>query len=102
MGYFGLSYAEENSDKLGVLEIDGGDGCVAPSVETVQSGEYKPLGRPLFIYAKADSLKKPEVKAYVDYYIQNATEIAEQAQFVPLTEEQQSESTQKVESLSGT
>ena len=102
MGYFGLSYAEENADKLGVLEIDGGDGCVAPSVETVQSGEYKPLGRPLFIYAKADSLKKPEVKAYLDYYIENATQIAEQAQFVPLTEEQQTESTEKVESLSGT
>ena len=102
MGYFGLSYAEENADKLGVLEIDGGDGCVAPSVETVQSGEYKPLGRPLFVYAKADSLKKPEVKAYLDYYIENATQIAEQAQFVPLTEEQQAESTEKVESLSGT
>jgi phosphate transport system substrate-binding protein len=102
MGYFGLSYAEENADTLKVLEIGEGDNCVAPSVETVQAGEYKPLSRPLFIYAKSESLEKPEVKAYVEYYIDNATEIAEQAQFVPLTSEQQSESDEKVQSLSGT
>ena len=101
MGYFGLSYAQENADQLKVVEVDGGDGCVAPSTETVQSGDYKPLGRPLFIYPKSDSLQRPEVKAYLEYYIQNATEIAEQAQFVPLTSDQQSESDQKVQSLAG-
>jgi phosphate transport system substrate-binding protein len=102
IGYFGLSYAQENSDKLKTVEVDGGGGCVAPSTETVQSGDYKPLGRPLFIYAKGDSLKKPEVKGYIDYYIENATTIAEQAQFVPLTDEQKTQSDQKVQSLSGT
>jgi phosphate transport system substrate-binding protein len=102
IGYFGLSYAQENSDKLKTVEVDGGGGCVAPSTETVQSGDYKPLGRPLFIYAKGDSLKRPEVKGYIDYYIENATTIAEQAQFVPLTDEQKAQSDQKVQSLSGT
>jgi phosphate transport system substrate-binding protein len=102
IGYFGLSYAEENSDKLKVVEIDGGGGCVAPSVETVQSGDYKPLSRPLFIYPKAASLERPEVKAFVDDYIKNATSIAEQAQFVPLTSEQQQKSDQKVQGLAGT
>jgi phosphate transport system substrate-binding protein len=101
LGYFGLSYAEENADKLKVVEVDGGDGCVAPSVETVQSGDYKPLSRPLFIYPAAKALQREEVKAFVDDYIKNATTIAEQAQFVPLTPEQQSASDQKVQGLAG-
>jgi phosphate transport system substrate-binding protein len=101
LGYFGLSYAEENSDKLNVVEIDGGGGCVAPSAETVQSGEYKPLSRPLFIYPKEESLQRAEVKGFVDDYIKNATSIAEQAQFVPLTSEQQQKSDQKVQGLAG-
>ena len=50
MAYFGLSYYEENTDKLKVVAIDGGNGPVTPSAETVQSGEYTPLSRPLFIY----------------------------------------------------
>ena len=54
LGYFGFSYFEENQDKLKALEIDGGDGCVAPSVATAQDGTYKPLSRPLFIYVKKD------------------------------------------------
>ena len=52
LGYFGFSYFEENQDSLEAVEIDGGDGCVAPSVETAQDGTYKPLSRPLFVYAK--------------------------------------------------
>ena len=102
MGYFGLSYAEENSDKLKVLEIDGGGGCVAPSKETVQDASYKPLSRPLFIYPKADAVKRPEVKAFIDDYIENATQVAEQAQFVPLTPEQQKQSDKKAQALAGT
>ena len=56
LGYFGFSYFEENQDKLKAVEIDGGDGCVAPSVATAQDGTYKPLSRPLFIYVKKDAL----------------------------------------------
>ncbi|MEU0098320.1 PstS family phosphate ABC transporter substrate-binding protein [Streptomyces sp. NPDC006267] len=89
IGYFGLSYFEQNKDKLKALKIDGGGGCVAPSVETVQNGTYTPLGRPLFIYPKASSLEKPEAEAFVEYYVGNSAEIAEKAQFVPLNDEQQ-------------
>ena len=70
------------------LEIDGGDGCVAPSVATAQDGTYKPLSRPLFIYVKKESLARPEVEAFVQYILDNETAIAEAAQFVPLTDEQ--------------
>ncbi|MGA5452695.1 PstS family phosphate ABC transporter substrate-binding protein [Streptomyces umbrinus] len=89
MGYFGLSYYEENKDKLKVLKVDGGDGCVEPSTQTVQDGSYKPLSRPLFIYPKATSLDKPEVEAFVEFYVENHADIAEKAQFVPLNSEQE-------------
>jgi phosphate transport system substrate-binding protein len=88
MGYFGLSYFEQNKATLKALEIDGGDGCVAPSVETAQSGEYAPLSRPLFIYAKTESFERPEVEAFIEFIIENEAEIAAAAQFVPLTDEQ--------------
>ena len=88
LGYFGFSYFEENQDTLKALEIDGGDGCIAPSVETAQDGSYKPLSRPLFIYAKKESFAKPEVEAFVRYMIDNEIQIAESSQYVPLTDEQ--------------
>jgi phosphate transport system substrate-binding protein len=88
LGYFGFSYYEENQDTLKALEVDGGAGCVAPSVATAQDNSYKPLSRPLFVYVKNSSLQRPEVKAFLEYMLDNATPIAEAAQFVPLTEEQ--------------
>jgi phosphate transport system substrate-binding protein len=88
LGYFGLSYAEQNKAKLKTLEVDDGDGCVAPSSETVQSGEYKPLSRPLFVYVKTDALERPEVKAFLEFMLDNQTEIAGSALFVPLTNDQ--------------
>jgi phosphate transport system substrate-binding protein len=88
LGYFGLSYFEQNRDKLKAVEIDGGDGCVAPTVETAQSGEYKPLARPLFVYVKKESLQRPEVEAFLQFFLDNEQEIAQAAQFVPLTDEQ--------------
>ena len=88
LGYFGFSYLEENQDSLKAVEIDGGDGCVAPSVKTAQDATYKPLSRPLFIYAKKESFARPEVEAFVQYIIDNETQIAESSQFIPMTEEQ--------------
>jgi phosphate transport system substrate-binding protein len=88
LGYFGLSYFEQNQENLTDLEVDGGEGCVAPSTETVQDGSYTPLSRPLFIYVKNESLQKPEVKAFVQYLLDNEQTIAENALFVPLTDEQ--------------
>ncbi len=88
LGYFGLSYYEQNQDKLKAMEVDGGGGCVAPSAETAQNGTYTPLARPLFIYVKNSSLERPEVKAFLEYVLENEQEIAAAAQFVPLTDEQ--------------
>ncbi len=92
MGYAGFSYYTENEGKLKALEVDGGKGCVGPSVESAQSGDYTPLSRPLFIYPSDSALQKPEVKAFVEYYLENATGVAESVGFIPLTEEQLEES----------
>ena len=88
LGYFGLSYFEQNQEQINDVEIDGGDGCVAPSTETVQDDSYTPLSRPLFIYVKNTSLQKPEVKAFVQYLLDNGDTIAQTALFVPMTAEQ--------------
>ena len=88
MGYFGFSFYQENEDTLKALEVDDGKGCVAPSAETAQNDEYMPLSRPLFIYPSAEALEKPEVKAFVDYYLESVNDVAEAVGFIPLTEEQ--------------
>ena len=101
LGYFGFSYYEENQDGLKAAEIDNGDGCVAPSVETAQAGDYTPLARPLFIYVKNESLDRPEVEAFVSYMVANAIPIAEQAAFIPLNDEQVADTESMLEEALG-
>ena len=89
VGYFGLSYVQENEGSIKAVPVENEAGeCVAPSVETVQDGSYNPLGRPLFIYAKTESFQRPEVQAFIQYLLDNNQTIAETALYVPLTEEQ--------------
>jgi len=100
LGYFGLSYFEQNKENLNDVQVDGGSGCVTPSSETVQDGSYTPLSRPLFIYVKDTSLQKPEVKAFVQYLLDNEESIAESALFVPMTDEQAQKSKSDFETAS--
>jgi phosphate transport system substrate-binding protein len=88
MGYFGFSYYEANLDKLNLVGVDSGDGCVKPSKETIQDGTYTPLARPLFMYPASKSLAKPEVKAFMDFTVANAATIADAAKIVPMTDAQ--------------
>jgi phosphate transport system substrate-binding protein len=83
LAYFGHSYAEQNKDKLNIVQVDGGGGCVEPTTETIQSGEYKPLSRELFMYPSEKALEKPEVKAFMEFVLDNADSIAETALIVP-------------------
>jgi phosphate transport system substrate-binding protein len=92
IGYFGFSFYQENEATLKALEVDGGTGCVAPSAETAQNGEYAPLSRPLLIYPSAAALGRPEVKAFVDFYLDNVNGLAEAVGFIPLTAAQLEES----------
>lgn len=97
--YAGYTHYVENQDTVKALEIDGGNGCAPPSEETVQDGSYAPLGRGLFIYPSDVALERPEVQAFVNFYIDNNDEIAAGADAIPLTEEQKEEARAQVESL---
>jgi phosphate transport system substrate-binding protein len=93
LGYFGHSYYEQNKDKLNLVKVDGGDGCIEPTTETIQSGEYKPLSRPLFMYPSTKALKRPEVRAFLDYVLANYQDVATASQIVPMSSEQADKST---------
>jgi phosphate transport system substrate-binding protein len=92
LGYFGFSYYEQNQDKLNLVGVGPNAGsCTKPTSENIQSGEYKPLSRPIFMYPSQKALEKPEVKAFMDYVVQNYDAIAEAAQIVPMNQQQADE-----------
>ncbi|TFG71844.1 MAG: phosphate ABC transporter substrate-binding protein, partial [Solirubrobacterales bacterium] len=101
IGYFGFSFFQENQDTIKGAQIDGGDGCVAPSVETVQDGTYTPLARALYIYPSGKALQEEATQAFVDFYLENSNAIGEQIGYIGLTDEQLTESQDKVASLTG-
>jgi phosphate transport system substrate-binding protein len=87
IGYFGYAYFVENKDKLKALEIDGekGGGCVAPTDATINDNSYAPLSRPLFIYPDTNKAKtRPELKAFVDYYLDNTNALSAEVGYVAL------------------
>ena len=98
LGYLGFSYYEENQDKLKALEVDGGQGCVAPSVEAAQNDTYAPLSRPLFMYVKTSALTDNESLAdFMRFTLENAQSIAQESRVVPMSQEQVDEQLQKLE-----
>jgi phosphate transport system substrate-binding protein len=100
LGYFGFSYFEQNQDKLNAVAIDGGNGCVEPSVASAQSGKY-PLSRPLFVYVKKTSFQRPEVKAFIRFILDNERDLAKAAQFVPMTDAQLQKAEQSFQAVAG-
>ncbi|MFN8058186.1 MAG: substrate-binding domain-containing protein [Vicinamibacterales bacterium] len=89
LGCFGLAYYEENQAKLRALPVDAGDGRgpIAPSKDTVRTNDYRPLSRPLFVYVARSAFDRPEVKAFVDYYLTNATRLVSEVGYVPSPEQ---------------
>jgi phosphate transport system substrate-binding protein len=89
LGYFGFSYFQANRARLNALAVDGGQGCVAPTVETVQSGTYEPLSRPLYVYVQTRALRESKaLRQFVRFMLRNQELIASRALFVPLSDEQ--------------
>ncbi|MEX2598294.1 MAG: PstS family phosphate ABC transporter substrate-binding protein [Dehalococcoidia bacterium] len=89
IGFFGLAYYEENADRLKLVGVDdenpdNGDGCIEPNTETVEGGTYRPLSRPIFIYVKESSADRPEVEAFVDFYLdsENARELVAEVGYI--------------------
>ncbi|ADC65126.1 phosphate binding protein [Ferroglobus placidus DSM 10642] len=98
MGYLGLAYYLENKDKVKAVKIKNEKGvCVEPSIETARSGEY-PLTRPLYIYVNKESLKKPAVREFVRFYLENLDSgIVEEIGYVPVDEKTKEENLKKFE-----
>ena len=101
LGYFGFSYYEQNQDALNLVSVDAGKGCVAPSAETIQSGEYAPLSRPLFMYPSTEALQRPEVAGFVQFVADNYNDVAEAALIVPMDDSQGRQAQAAVEKAVG-
>ena len=88
LAYFGYSYYVENKGRLKLLGVNGGNGCTTPSAARIQSYAYRPLSRPLWVYAKRSSFQRAAVQAFIRYLIANQKSIAATADYVSLTPRQ--------------
>lgn len=87
LGYFGYAYYETNKSKLSTVEVDGGEGCVAPTRETINNGKYKPLSRPLFIYVSKAAAPRKEVSAFIDFYLETVNELVAEVGYVAVPDD---------------
>lgn len=95
LGYFGYAYYIENKDRLKAVGVSASDDvadAVAPTQETIEGGQYAPLSRPLFIYVRKDSLKRPEVAEFVKFYLNEGVAAVGEVGYVPLNQADQDES----------
>ncbi|HEX9750878.1 MAG TPA: PstS family phosphate ABC transporter substrate-binding protein [candidate division Zixibacteria bacterium] len=84
LGFFGFAYYIENQDKLKLVPIDDGNGPIAPSEETINNGTYAPLSRPIFIYVGTKAAQRPEVGAFVDFYLEHAPVLVGEVGYISL------------------
>jgi phosphate transport system substrate-binding protein len=91
LGYFGYAYYSANQDKLRAVPIQAGADAppVSPSPGTILDKSYTPLSRPLYIYVKNSAMRRPEVAAFVKYYLENVGTLADKAGYVAPTAEDQ-------------
>lgn len=97
IGFFGFAYYEENKDKLKLVKIDNGNGPIEPTFDTIKDGTYAPLSRSLYLYVNNESLAKPEVKAFVKFYIENANEMAPAVGYISLPQESYTKALEKLQ-----
>ena len=98
LGYFGFAYYEENADKLKLLGVDSGTGCVEPSRDTILDKTYKPLSRPLFVYVKKTALARPEVKEFVRYFLTDGRPLIDEVGYVQSPDDVYQQDLAKLES----
>ena len=86
LGYFGYAYYVENPDKLKLVAVDGGEGCVLPTRESILDGTYTPLSRPLFVYVRKDALEQPEVVEFMRFYLTEGRPLVAEVGYVEAPE----------------
>ncbi|HEV7775085.1 MAG TPA: substrate-binding domain-containing protein [Conexibacter sp.] len=99
LGYDEYGRYKRSEEPVEALEVDSGDGCVAPSPETIADGTFRPLSRRLFVYPAADALARPATQAFLQFYLDNVETVAPEVGFVPLTDEQLADSKARLERL---
>ncbi|MES2626802.1 MAG: PstS family phosphate ABC transporter substrate-binding protein [Pseudomonadota bacterium] len=92
LGFFGYAYYIANKDKLKLIPVDGGNGPIVPSPESINDGTYAPLSRPIFIYLSKAGAQKPQVRSFVEFYIESAPALASEVGYIPLRPESYQES----------
>lgn len=96
LGYFGFAYYDLNKSRVKAVAIDAGKGAVMPSLATVNDGTYKPLSRPVYIYVKKSALDRPEVREFAEFYLQNATRLVKEVDYIPLPDGDYRAATQRL------
>jgi phosphate transport system substrate-binding protein len=101
LGYFGYAYYANNADRLRLVAIDGGSGCVLPSDQTIEDGTYAPLSRPLFVYVSHAALARPAVRAYVEFMLRQAEQLVPTTGYHALRSDQYAEGLARVVEVAG-
>jgi len=99
LGYFGFAYYVENKNKIKALSVTNKHGDIFPTLKTINNGTYAPLSRPIFIYLKKSALKRPEVNAFVKFYLKEADALVKEVGYVPLPKSKYMESLEKINKL---
>jgi phosphate transport system substrate-binding protein len=101
LGYFGYAYFVENQDALKLVEVDGGQGCVLPSDESIGDGTYTPLARPLHMYVRDSALERPEVMAFVEFILQESGVLVPSTGYHALTPSEYQDQLTRIREASG-
>ena len=87
LGFVGLAYYKENSERIRLVPVDNGEGPVYPNEQTIMTNRYKPLTRTIFIYVSKEIIKAERGIEFVTYYLENAGRLAGDVGYIPLSDE---------------
>ena len=88
LGFFGYAYYVANRDRVRVVPVDGGNGPVLPDYDSIQDGSYSPLSRPIFIYVNKTGAAKPQVRRFVEFYLESAPQLVSEVGYIALPDAQ--------------
>lgn len=99
LGFFGYAYYLANQSRLKLVPVDGGNGPVLPNDQTIQDGSYSPLSRPIFIYLNKSGAAKPQVRRFVEFYLEIAPQLVHEVGYIALPATEYSKSQQALQAF---